>query len=251
MPYRALNAPEIVQTLETLERRISERFPDSGLVKVCHELVVVGRETQGKAEEIARPNTALRVALGIVVLAALSGLGYVIATIKLQSANTEVFGVFQGVEAAMNITVLAGAALFFAVSIEDRLKRRRALRELHTFRSIAHVIDMHQLTKDPSTILHGADPTASSPKRTMTRFELTRYLDYSSEMVSLTGKLAALYAQNMPDTVVIDAVNDIEELTANFSRKIWQKITIIESGAAAPPARPQAPLVATREGKQT
>jgi hypothetical protein len=63
----------------------------------------------------------------------------------------------------------------------------------------------------------------------MTKYELTRYLDYCSEMQSLTGKLAALYAQNLPDPVIIDAVNDIEELTANFSRKVWQKISILES----------------------
>jgi hypothetical protein len=65
-----------------------------------------------------------------------------------------------------------------------------------------------------------------------------RYLDYCSEMQSLTGKLAALYAQNLPDPIVIDAVNDIEELTANFSRKVWQKISILESyDASAAPAR--------------
>jgi hypothetical protein len=28
---------------------------------------------------------------------------------------------------------------------------------------------------------------------------------------------------------VVIAVNDIEELTANFSRKVWQKISILES----------------------
>ena len=47
----------------------------------------------------------------------------------------------------------------------------------------------------------------------MGRHELMRYLDYCSEMLSLTNKLAALYAQNLPDSVVIDTVNDIEELT--------------------------------------
>jgi hypothetical protein len=54
-------------------------------------------------------------------------------------------------------------------------------------------------------------------------------------MLSLTSKLAALYAQVLPDTVVIDAVNEIENLTANFSRKIWQKISIIETYSAAAP----------------
>ena len=63
----------------------------------------------------------------------------------------------------------------------------------------------------------------------MSKFEVTRYLDYCSEMLSLISKLAALYAQNLPDAVVIDAVNDIEELTTNLSSKIWQKITIIDA----------------------
>jgi hypothetical protein len=58
-------------------------------------------------------------------------------------------------------------------------------------------------------------------------FEITRYLDYCSEMLSLTSKLAALYAQNLPDPVVIDAVNEIESLTTNLSQKIWQKITLV------------------------
>ena len=48
-------------------------------------------------------------------------------------------------------------------------------------------------------------------------------------MLSLTSKLAALYAQNLPDPVVIDAVNEIESLTTNLSQKIWQKITIVDA----------------------
>jgi hypothetical protein len=94
---------------------------------------------------------------------------------------------------------------------------------------------MHQLTKDPSQYIAGATETASSPARTMTAFELTRYLNYCSEMLSLTNKLAAVYAQHLPDSVVIEAVNDIETLTTNLSSKIWQKITIID--AAKPPPR--------------
>jgi len=78
-------------------------------------------------------------------------------------------------------------------------------------------------------LLGRGPPTASSPARKMSKYELMRYLDYCSEMQSLTGKLAALYAQNLPDPIVIEAVNDIEELTANFSRKVWQKISILES----------------------
>ena len=232
MSYRTLNAAEIVNTIRTLEQRITQRFPDVGLARVCRDLLAIAEETQHKAEAIAAPNVPLRILVYVAIIAGLGGIAavalVVTQSIHLQVGN-EVAGFFQGIDAAMNITVLAGAALFFAVSLEDRIKRRRSLRDLHVFRSIAHVIDMHQLTKDPGTLLGHGQATASSPKRTMTKYELTRYLDYCSEMQSLTGKLAALYAQNLPDPVIIDAVNDIEELTANFSRKVWQKISILES----------------------
>ncbi|MET0336210.1 MAG: hypothetical protein ABW063_00460, partial [Caulobacter sp.] len=65
---------------------------------------------------------------------------------------------------------------------------------------------------------------------------LMRYLDYCSEMLSLTGKLAALYMQNMRDPVIIEAVNEIEDLTTSLSRKIWQKIMILNQ-----PTKPWAP----------
>ncbi len=178
---------------------------------------------------IATPNLLLRVSIYVVIAIGIGAFVYLGLTIHLQVGNAEVFGVFQGIEAAMNITVLVGAALFFAVSLEDRLKRRRVLKNLHGFRSLAHVVDMHQLTKDPSALMNRGPVTTTSPARPMSRFELTRYLDYCSEMLSLCGKLAALYAQSLPDPVVIDAVNDIEELTTNLSRKIWQKITILEA----------------------
>jgi hypothetical protein len=99
---------------------------------------------------------------------------------------------------------------------------------LHRLRSLAHVIDMHQLTKDPTVILD-THKTQASPERTMSQFELTRYLDYCSEMLAMVGKLAALYGERMRDGVVIDAVNDIETLTTSLGRKIWQKITIISA----------------------
>jgi hypothetical protein len=75
---------------------------------------------------------------------------------------------------------------------------------------------------------HGPD-TASSPPRTLTRFELVRYLDYCSEMLSLIGKVAALYVQDLPDSQAVSAVDDIEDLTTGLSRKIWQKIMILEN----------------------
>jgi hypothetical protein len=244
--YRTLDAIHIVDTLRTLERRIVERFPGSGLASVCRELVAIGEQVQERSLSIAAPNVPLRLALFVAIAATIAGLVAVAVTVKVQVGAAELFGMFQGVEAAANIVVLAGAALFFLVSLETRIKRRRSLRDLHTFRSIAHVIDMHQLTKDPSSIFSGT-PTASSPERPMGRYELTRYLDYCSEMLSLTNKLAALYAQNLPDAVVVEAVNDIERLTTNLSSKIWQKITILDAARTAAGAAAEMPKAVPKQ----
>ena len=58
---------------------------------------------------------------------------------------------------------------------------------------------------------------------------MSRYLDYCSEMLSLIGKVAALYAQHIDDSVALAAVDGIESLTTNLSRKIWQKITMLRA----------------------
>jgi hypothetical protein len=135
----------------------------------------------------------------------------------------------QGLEAAVNNIIFIGIGVFFLLTVETRLKRRRALRAVHELRSVAHIIDMHQLTKDPENILSPQRSTPSSPERALGRFELARYLDYCSEALSITSKLAALYAQYFNDPVVLSAVNDVETLAQGFSVKIWQKIMILDT----------------------
>jgi hypothetical protein len=132
-------------------------------------------------------------------------------------------------ESAIYDILLIGAAIFFLVTIEGKVKRARAMKALHELRSIAHIIDMHQLTKDPERMLARSQATASSPKPRMTAFELSRYLDYCSEMLSLVGKIAALYIQHLDDGVALAAVNEIEALTTGLNSKIWQKLTILHS----------------------
>jgi hypothetical protein len=135
----------------------------------------------------------------------------------------------QGLDSAIGSVVFIGAAILFFVSWEARIKRRRALKALHELRSLAHIIDMHQLTKDPETSFGPSGNTTIIRKRNMTLFELNRYLDYCSDALAIISKIAALYVQGFEDPVVLDAVDDMEDLTAGFSRKIWQKITILDN----------------------
>jgi hypothetical protein len=228
--YRALDPDKVIDTIALLRHRISERFAGAGLAEVCAELLQIARENSTRAEKISRRNIPLQAAVFVLLVAGVGGLVWIASLIDFTRTSADsVYSVLQGLEAAANLVVLMGAALFFLVTIEVRLKRRRALGALHELRSIVHVIDMHQLTKDPSTIVSVAGKTASSPARTLTRFELTRYLDYCSEMLSLTAKVAVLFAQGFPDPIVTEAVSDIERIAAGLSQKIWQKIIILES----------------------
>ena len=62
--------------------------------------------------------------------------------------------------------------------------------------------------------------------------ELGRYLDYCSELLSLTSKIAALFLQHGSDPVVLGTVTEIETLDTGLSGKVWQKITILERAGA-------------------
>lgn len=240
--YRSLDPDRIIDTLGKLERRIGERFPGSGLSQVCHELNNIARESKARVKAASEPNVALRVAIGAVLLAGLALLAYVGGIIEVKRDAENLFGVLEGIDAGVNILVLMGAGVFFLATIETRLHRQRALDDLHELRSIVHVIDMHQLTKDPSKPNLVGHATASSPPRSLTPFELTRYLDYCSEMLSLAAKIAALYAQGTRDPIVIETSSDIGKLTADLSAKIWQKITLVHGQIAGPlPAAPMLP----------
>ena len=228
--YRTLDPAKIIQSLDQLTRRISERFPGAGLAGVSSELSSIATDTSARAARIAKPAIFTRAFVLLVFLAGLSLLSYLgYLVLAKTKASDDLFGTIQGIDAGFNIVVLTGATLFFMFSLEERGKRRRALKALHELRSIVHVIDMHQLTKDPASAASVSQTTPSSPKRDLTPFELTRYLDYCSELLSLTAKVAVLYAQSFPDPIVTATVNDIERTAASLSQKIWQKIMIIEA----------------------
>ena len=230
--YRSLDSEKILATIETLSKRIAERFPTSGLNRVCQELLTIADESQKRSAWIAKPQKYLRLLTGALVVLIIGGLLFVLANASWPQNGFDLVVLVQVSEAGLNVFLLLSAAILFLVTAETRIKRRRALKAIHELRALAHVIDMHQLTKDPERLMARSAATASSPKHELTQFELGRYLDYCSEMLSLIGKLAALYVQKFDDPVALAAVNEVEDLTTGLSRKIWQKIMIINSDAA-------------------
>jgi hypothetical protein len=91
---------------------------------------------------------------------------------------------------------------------------------------------MHQLTKSPDHYVKGATRTAHSEPIRYDLFAVRRYLDYCAELLAIVGKTAVLYVEDATDPVVLDAVDQIENLTTSLSRKIWQKLVIFNEIAA-------------------
>jgi len=232
--FQTLDPVQIIATLETLTKRIHERFPSSGLERVGRELTEITRHTSARVERLARPNLAMRFLVGLILAAGLAVLGWLAWLAHGLEASTELTNVMQGVDSATSLLIVLGGGAFYLSTFEGRWRRERAMKGLHELRSVIHVIDMHQLTKDPSAF--GAPRTSSSPNRTMTPFQLLRYLGYCSELLSLSSKVAALYADQIRDPVIVDSVGDIERLTAHLSQKIWQKIELIQERLPSRPA---------------
>ena len=229
MPYRNLSADKIVASTDMLCKRIHERFPNRGISKVCAELNQLAHDTCERAEWINKPHWPLRVGIIILVGLLIFVIGALFLEVDITVGAIDFVQFLEAINNGINDIILLGAGIFFLFTLEARLKRQRALEALHELRSLTHVIDMHQLTKDPERVLNRWVKTHSSPSNAMTVFELSRYLDYCSEMLSVIGKIAALYVQDFHDSVALSAVTEIENLTNGLSRKIWQKIMILHT----------------------
>lgn len=224
--YRRLDAEKIIETVKAVEKRVEKRFPESGLSKVVAELLKVAEETVTRTKWIQQPNLLLRFGVAVLIISIVLLIILALARIHQMGFDNYV-NFIQALDASLGSVVFIGATVIFLVSWERRIKRERALRAIHELRAMAHIVDMHQLTKDPESYFVPGGP--ANVKRSMTSFEMNRYLDYCSEMLALISKIAALYVQGYQDPVLLDAVDDMEDLTAGFSRKIWQKITILEN----------------------
>ncbi|MEI9936045.1 MAG: hypothetical protein WDO69_02350 [Pseudomonadota bacterium] len=234
--FSKLDPEQIVATASRLERRIEERFPGAGLAKLARELTQVTREAQALSAWLAAPNKPLRIGVTLAIMALLAVVLAAAATLRGETGPHNWADWVQSLEAMVNDAVFVGVAVYFLLGLETRQKRARALAALHVLSSLAHIVDMHQLTKDPERIVSGGPSTPSSPARTMSAFELTRYLDYSTELLAIISKVAALYVQELADPVTVSAASAVEDLAINLSRAIWQKIVILDRVAPSVPA---------------
>jgi hypothetical protein len=221
----ALEHPRLLAMIDAQVAIVERRFADRGLCNVAQKV----REAAAHAPEVClhilKPNLVIRggvlfLALSIVVL-------LLFQLSRLEFGAADGWAVLEGIEAAIGTAVYTGVAIFFLVSIELRRRRQRALEALQELRALAHVLDMHQTNKDPERFIFADEAAFDNDNAALTPFLLERYLDYTADLLSMIGKLAAWYAQQINDAEVLAAVNEIEQLTVNLSTKIWQKIQVV------------------------
>jgi hypothetical protein len=223
-----LDPQAIVETTRGLVARIRERFPDASLARVALSLQRVAEQARERTVTFARPKIPLRIAVALLVAAVPALLAIEIWVLELPLKFGGLGDAVAFFQSGLESVIFIGIGVLFLVGLETRIRRSRVLGAAHELRVLAHLVDMHQLTKDPVYLLQDAARTSSSPERTMTAFELNRYLDYSAEMLALIGKVAALYGQHLLDEVAREAVDAVEQLTTGLTRKIWQKLMLLD-----------------------
>jgi hypothetical protein len=234
--YRHLDTQRIIETIRALRCRIEDRFPGSSLGQLAEELLQVSQQAVERSKWMQQPNMPLRISIGILVFVIPSLFILLLSTLK-QFQVTELSNFLQELDAGISSIVFIGAAIVFLVNWERRMKRARALEAIHELRALAHILDMHQLTKDPESHFKDSRPDALPPgERRLTPAQLSRYLDYCVDALALISKIGALYSENFQDSVLLEAVDDLEDLTSGLSQKIWQKIMLLERMADPPPA---------------
>jgi hypothetical protein len=244
--FRRLDAIRIVDTARRLQHRIEERFPGSGLSGVARDIVAVADDAMTLSHWLARPHRWIRAITVVGSLFVILSVVTAMIQLRAESGPRSWSDWVQSTEAFVNDLVFVGIAVYFLLGLEVRWKRARAVGALHVLRSLAHIIDMHQLTKDPDRTVGARKDTASSPRATLSAFELTRYLDYCSELLAIVSKIAALYVQELADPPTVAAASAVEELCVGLSRTIWQKIVILDRVLTPHAASPR-PLVADGE----
>jgi hypothetical protein len=235
--YERLDGSEVRAVISYLGERIDTYLPrHPGLRAAADELGKVIDGLQERRRHAPWQRAALllvsRVLIVVVLAVSVVAVASAVRDAVARGGKLAAFEWLPVVESLINDLVFAGIAIWFLLSLADRVVRNDLIRRLHRLRSLAHIIDMHQMSKDPSPVLGrapapGAEDLERVSPRTMSARDYALYLEYCSELLSLTSKAAALCAEESTDALVLDTVSEIENLTTGMSRKIWQKISLL------------------------
>ena len=139
---RHLDPDKLIKTSAALAAWIDKDFNHAHLASVAANVHRLTQEAVVTAERIRRPIWPLRIGIWGLVLAFVAGAVHQLVTHRLDE-------ILHFLDDTKGAALYIGAFLLAFITLEVRLKRRKAIQAVHELRSLAHIIDMHQLAKDP------------------------------------------------------------------------------------------------------
>ena len=129
--YEALDPEHILATIDRLKLRIEERFQERGIAQICGRLREIASRSQATAEWTTQPILWVRFLTAALVLLIVCGLLVTVTGLNPTQKPLTIVEFVQALEAGINDVVLIGAGIFFLVTLEIRIKRKRALSAVH------------------------------------------------------------------------------------------------------------------------
>jgi hypothetical protein len=222
-PDRHLDPAKLIKTSRTLAAWIDRDFNHSHLSVVAANVERLTQEAVVTAQRIRRPIWPLRVGIWALCLAFVAGAVQQVVTHQLDE-------ILHFLDDTKGAALYLGAFLVGFITLEVRLKRRRAIKAVNELRAVAHIVDMHQLAKDQTI---GEFREHTTPEK------MDSYLHACIALLALLSKIGQLYVEHFPDTVATQATNEFEMIATGLSNKIWMKILSL--------TRPEGTLVTHEE----
>jgi hypothetical protein len=223
-----LDPAKIVETAENLARGVGERLPGSTLAGLATELMRIARQTDERARQARRPIYAIRVASLLAISASLLGLWYLGNHIHTRWVFGTITDVFEATDAGFNLLVLLAGALWFLITIEARIKRKKALDFLEELREFIHVIDVTQLYYTPDLY-----KTDTSYSHSSLNLDYT-YLLFCTQMLGVISNLAPLYTRGAAGDSILRAVSEVEMLANDITAMLHTKVATVRSVSTHP-----------------
>ena len=219
MSYK-LNHEKFLLLAKSVHQKIEQRFASRGIERLAGKVYKVCLKASLETKHIKHANYWLRGTI-VFVLALVAILFFMLLKNIIIKFPISLTNLIQSLDAGISTLIYTSAGLVLLLNLERKLRRKKALGKLNELRSLAHLIDIHQIHKDPELILSGQLKHSSGDP--MSAQELSYYYNYCSELLMLLGKVATIYVQDDDDPATITAANEIESLVNDLSRKVWQK----------------------------
>ena len=208
-----LQSDAVVGNVASLLQRVEQRFPEGHLRQLSADLLEVAKHTEHRVAWLNRPDLGVRLLrlglqalLAIVLVAGTAAQLYVVTTLS----GNDITEFFQGLDATLNIIVLVAGGTYGLSRLQDELRRRRTLPHLAEIRSLIQVIDLHQfMDHDPQ---HPPDLA-----------DVRQHHGFLAEMLTLTSKIASLYARDTTDGLILRTVNDVDRMARELSLSLMMK----------------------------